>query len=379
MSSSASKSAQGPPIEPPIVPIAASNPRKPCKWKVVQVMNDVISLKGGFNTSPFSVKCVLYKQGLVINTFVEMNKNAPWFLRGVAGIAVRKGDLAAVSVLKDIRAKYFAKDVAANPLLAAVAGGGTAAVAAGSADTAVDPMDALDEVVEKITPPKGKKTREPKTNESRKSEVRELQMPMRPLCSSTADAQSKTIFVYRKPGVAQTTLWLRHDCLNWLLSYAADQLHFQDIPRPQAPPQSRVGNCSEVPDVHLQYDFTHYAWDAEFLAGEFAGTKLRFFMSHLNKDRWSKLIFASSILLRDATAVQQMNGGRELVTRWCHAIVTNDRESFEQEWGLVDSSLETPVKTKKRRTRKEQSSDEEDAAVAEMCGEPADDAVSDAD
>ena len=78
-------------------------------------------------------------------------------------------------------------------------------------------------------------------------------MPKRPECTGTDQRDTLWISVYRQKGQNSRNygkLYLRWDNLDWLLSYAADQLHFQSVPvlEPE-PTDEKTGNCSEVADV----------------------------------------------------------------------------------------------------------------------------------
>ena len=108
---------------------------------------------------------------------------------------------------------------------AAVAG--DSAVAEDSQDKCdIDPMDALDEL--DVRP----KAKPPKRKASNRAAVQAVVMPMRPKCAGRDSDATKTIYLYRQPaGMSKTknTLCLRADCLDWLLSYAADQHHCQGV------------------------------------------------------------------------------------------------------------------------------------------------------
>ena len=57
-------------------------------------------------------------------------------------------------------------------------------------------------------------------------------MPKRPECTGADQSDTLWIKVYRQQGMNpknQAKLYLRWDYLDWLLSYAADQLHFQNV------------------------------------------------------------------------------------------------------------------------------------------------------
>ena len=124
-------------------------------------------------------------------------------------------------------------------------------------------------------------------------EVKKFEMPKRPPCAGCEKDDKTVICVYRKPGSSirnKRNLYLQVDCLDWLLSYAADELHFQGVVRTNPEPSAKpTGNCSAVADLHLEWDFDAKAWEAEFVAGAFAGRKQRFSFRDLTHARWTKM------------------------------------------------------------------------------------------
>ncbi len=101
---------------------------------------------------------------------------------------------------------------------------GEAAVAGGEAAVAGDdddPMLGLDDVVETKAAPTAKASN--RNKHTKRSDVRELTMPMRPLCAAPEANSTRIITVYRKAAASDaairnnTALYLRTDCLDWLL------------------------------------------------------------------------------------------------------------------------------------------------------------------
>ena len=72
-------------------------------WKAVQVLEDVVSFTGGYNKAEASAKCISIRVGGKNHRFVELKKNNHWFLKGVGGPKILKGDLRCVHVLTVIR------------------------------------------------------------------------------------------------------------------------------------------------------------------------------------------------------------------------------------------------------------------------------------
>ena len=95
------------------------------KWHDVSVQEQ-ITIKGGFSRKGEVAESIRYEcEDGVTHTFVALHKEAMWFLKGVGGMSMKKGDLKVVNVLQMLRHKLSATDFA--PLDAAsspaVAGG----------------------------------------------------------------------------------------------------------------------------------------------------------------------------------------------------------------------------------------------------------------
>ena len=282
----------------------------------------------------------------------------------------KKSELKAVNVIQDIRDEFHIV-------------GGEAAVAGGEAAVADDdPMLGLDDVVETQAAPTAKASN--RNKDTKRSDVRELTMPMRPLCAAPEANSTRIITVYRKAAASEaairnnTALYLRTDCLDWLLSYAADELYFQGVvPTIEIAPQSRTGNCPEVNDLYLEWDFSARSWDATFVAGTFANTTKSLSLKDLDKDRWSKLKMESPTIgdLSTATRLHMKTVAKLFITNWCKAIAGNECAEFEKEWGLGGTNLETPPKKHRRRDEpageeKPAGADliENESAVADLSG-----------
>ena len=217
-----------------LLPIAAIGSKCGSKWKSVVVTEDVLIVTGGFNTRPEVAKSLLYTTDTT-HSYVELDKNSAWFLKGVGGPKTSKGDLKAVQVLQEIREKF----------VAATSGDSVTAVAelkdeAEGSDDADDPMNALDTILETVAPKAKNKAKKPLNSTPTRAMVQELVMPKRPTCTARDQDATITISVYKRGSQVRSgkhNLYLRSDFIEWLLSYAADELHFQgiqcDIPEPE--------------------------------------------------------------------------------------------------------------------------------------------------
>jgi hypothetical protein len=327
------------------VPTAATTGKRG-HWSPVEIIQSAVTIKGGFCKTPTVATTIDYNIGTTTHRFVEMDKNAVWFLKGVGGPKTQKGELKAVQVLQEIREKFqrACVDVPYGHDLAVVTGeeGDTQ-----YQDADDDPMNALDDVVDTLVKPHAKATYT-KTKRSSRASVHDLEMPMTPPCAGFDNPGTKIICVYRKPGSNarnKENLYLRADCIGWLLSYAADELHFQGVACTEPEPiRQQTGNCTAVADLYLEWDFGAKTWTAEFVAGPFARTARRFCVTGLTRERWSKMK-ADSIVgdyLCQATNLLQKHTALAFITMWCQAIVRNEGDDFESTWGLRGDEFDTP-------------------------------------
>jgi hypothetical protein len=141
-------------------------------------------------------------------------------------------------------------------------------------------------------------------------------------------------------------IYLRWDNLDWFLSYAADELHCQNVHVPDdAPIDDKRGNCTEVADVHMQWDFTRNAWDAKFVDGPHTGTIKSFSTSDLTRNRCTKMKEVGTIQddIYKSSYSKRKEATRAFLTQWCIAIQNNDGEKLEDTFELR-KELETPKK-----------------------------------
>ena len=128
-------------------------------------------MSGGLSTKgPTVANALRYVHDGTTWTFVELTKNAPWFLKAVAGPKTQKGDLKTVTVLTEIRNEFLKACGETPDDETAVAESETPAAAPMHAsDDGVDPMDALDEVPDKVA------TAKPKTKAKAKQKKKRTQ------------------------------------------------------------------------------------------------------------------------------------------------------------------------------------------------------------
>lgn len=329
----------------PLAPLSNSSNR----WKPVSVTRDTVIIKGGYSTRGESAPTVEYQVGDATHTFVELDKNATWFLKGVGGPRVQKGDSKAVEVVQFLRDAFKNKIDGVPDDNAAVAeshSGGH------DSDDGVDPMDAMDAMddvaafVAKVVPQKKAGVRKGGARKRpAQALVQELEVPTRPRCVGRDKDDKTVVHVYRKAKVDNgnvRTLYLRLDCIEWLLAYAADELACQGVmvPSPATTP-GLVANCAAVADLNLEWDFSANSWKGTFVAGPRLGTFRRLTLTDLNQEVWDELRNKSVVKgnLYRATRLEKKCALKEWMILWCAAIACNNEKEFESLMDSLTTSL----------------------------------------
>jgi len=122
----------------------ASASKKQKHWHPVTIGSGVIQIAGGQNKHAFPASTMqVVGEDNITHVFVNLDKNAAWFLKGTGGWKTRKGDLKSVKVICDIRALFNGEEEVAS--------------APSQMDDTDDPMDCMETL-------KGKKVKKTKTN-----------------------------------------------------------------------------------------------------------------------------------------------------------------------------------------------------------------------
>ena len=305
------------------------------RWAPVRVETNSVTITGGYNPNVEPAKSISYCVDGKIMLFVEMDKNAKWFTKAVGGITgTDKGCLKLVTTNEMVRAAWTAATADAGPTTA-VAAAADEAAACGD----VDPMDAMDELPAASTPqkkqPKRQKTPQKKQAPDR-AEVRELVVPIKPLCAGGSAGDTTTICVYRQPfahKVRNRRLYLRTDCVQWFISYAAAEYEHQGVEAfdPAATLETSA-NCTEVAGLQLTYDFNTKGWRATFVEGPHQGVIIRFLPSELGPNVWNMLKAHGRVegYWSVANAHQRRHAAKAFVLMWCAALLRNEESDFEQ-------------------------------------------------
>ena len=303
------------------VPVCAHSTESRCgKWQSISVKPTSIVIQGGFGgRTPRVAQSLEVQMGDTEWRFVHFTKQSRWLIHGCAGPRAGKGDLSAVKVIDEIRHKFFGTESSA----VADSTVGECAVAEDADAGDVDPMDQLDEVRAEDKP-------KPKAPVRRRSMAPvKLSMPKRPACTGQACDETQTIYVILRP-CGNRQLYIRMDCVDWLVAYAADEHHFQGVVR--APPVSSP--VTAVADYRVEWEFNHCFWACEILVGSDAGLTKQFSPSGISTKQWRDL---RALGLADgwfsrSTMAKRKRAAKGLAELWCIATLKGDRQSFEASW-----------------------------------------------
>ena len=300
-------------------------------WKDVQIVEDQVGISGGFLGKPYSAASVLIMTQEIHMRFVEVTKKSDWFIKAVGGPKAVKGELGGVKVLDELR-----KHMTPSP-------GAAVADSEAVADD-VDPMDELDEVLE--TPckkPKAKAKPKAKGNTMIQSSIVEVVMPKSPACTGV-DNGNFTATLYMMPCgkhcsvERQARLFVRVDCISWLLAYAADEHFFQGVLRVDNAEEPKASNSTAVAGLNIEWDFTSDAWAAEFVSGDKCGTVRILAMKDVSEKLWEKMVEeevpGAEGNFNEASIVTRKRVSKELLELWCGAIAERQGSAFEKFWGL---------------------------------------------
>ena len=154
------------------------------------ICSGYVNLSGGFNKQLSAAACLHIQIGATNYIFLELYKNAGWFLKGVGGPQTRKSNIKPLHVLTELRDRFA---IACGEVTVVA---DTAVADAAVADAIVDDtMNALDDVALPQPNVKAK----PKTKKGlHQSVVHDVVMPTRPACVENGEDDTTTVIVYRK-------------------------------------------------------------------------------------------------------------------------------------------------------------------------------------
>ena len=326
-----------------IMPLCATDKEKAGTWRIACVQTNVISIQGGYSSVPSTATVVQTTQDGIVDTFVELDKNASWFVKGVGGTGVKKGDLKSVDVLSVIRRCFHDTD---EPDITGTEPSGD-----------VDPMLDLEDFA-----PADKETKRGKQKKGAcKSTIKTIKVPRRPPCTNASPDDLIEISVYQKSNPNANgkkfhqnnrNLYIHMDGLDWLLSYAADEYDCQGVKTPlDSPPQ--IASDSQGSDsqqamqagYELQYDVTDKSWRAEILAGPYKGETKAMPVADLTTALYDKLR-PDGLAFSHIDRLTKKEVVMEYLNMWITAVRSNQVDAFEDAFGQ-EELYETPKKKRR--------------------------------
>ena len=327
-------------------PVSAANGTRG-KWHPATVVSGLVSITGGYNTQGMLAQSIEYRMTGSTQVFVLLDKNAHWFLKGVGGGSTGKGELKEVTVMELVRDEFNRKIQEGEDATAASAGSPAAAAAETQAVVAVgdddDPMDQLDDLPTAAQAPRKPTPKKPDKDavSNRRQVPQSIDVPTRPACAGLGQQEMTRICAYQSN--VKGKFYIRSDCIDWLLAYAADELAYQGV-EPSAPePSAAAANCPDVPDLHLEWDFDAKAWEGTFVAGTLAGTRRVVGVKDINEGMWRMLRTESKVencCFSKRKPKDIKNAAKSAAILWCAAVASGEERSFQD---AIANSSESPA------------------------------------
>ena len=174
-----------------------------------------------------------------------------------------------------------------------------------------------------------KKCKPRKTKEAKRPTdlMRAIDMPKRPSCAGSECAEIKTVHMHVRPN--STALWIRLDCIDWLVSYAADEHYYQGVSR--SDPLTAVA----AKDYEIEFDYNDKAWDCNINVGVDKGVTLRLCATRITKEMYEKTAASDpttfDVWWSKAGVTIKRKACREYLSLWALAAVQGSRQDFEDE------------------------------------------------
>ena len=139
-------------------------------------------------------------------------------------------------------------------------------------------------------------------------------------------------------------VYIRKDCIDWFLSYAADEhLHQGIVDTAVAEDGAPEGNCPEVPGLRVEWNFSTKVWLAEFVSGPSAGKNTSLGPQDLTVADWAKMqAIGTPDAIGDLSSADQRQ--RKAVAKALCLVRLSDQSA-------VAEAFETPKKMRRQGDR----------------------------
>ena len=290
-------------------------------WKPAQILIDHIALEAGFSKQAYQAQCFTMDDV----KYVHVKKNAPWFIAAVGGPQAKKSSMPSVQVIDLLYSKVFGKEF---KHITHESEDRSRGEDLDNEDEFADddPIAQLFECAPDIELETPKKKKQHAKMQLPRTTMREIDMPKRPLCVGGSANETRIVHMYVRPN--SKSLWLRIDCVDWLVSYAADEHYYQGI--------SRVDDTSApATDYCIQGDYNEKFFDCTINVGTNAGFVLRFYLNKLTKEVFEKLNELNRLqeYWSKANTSVKRTYCRQYLEKWCVATISGTMDKFEDEWG----------------------------------------------
>ena len=300
-------------------------------WKSANVLTDHIALEAGFSKQAYQAQCATIDYAGREEKFVHVNKHSPWFLAAVGGPNCKRSSLPAVYVIEALQDKMFDtfdKQVVDDADRGRGEYGEHEEGVTEDLPGEDDPMLLLGACSPDHQPETPQKCKRRKIQTKRPTDlVRAIDMPKRPSCAGSECAEIKKVHMYVRPN--SKALWIRLDCIDWLVSYAADEHHYQGISR------SDSLTAVAAKDYEIEFDYNDKAWDCKINVGVDKGVTLRLCPTQLTKEMYEKTAASDpttfDVYFCKTTVTIKRKACREYLRLWALAAVQGSRQDFEDE------------------------------------------------
>ena len=151
--------------------------------------------------------------------------------------------------------------------------------------------------------------------------VRAIDMPKRPSCTSTLGG-IQTVHMLARP--KSRALWIRLDCIDWLVSYAADEHYYQGVSR-----SDMAAPAVAAKDFELEFDYQAQTWHCKINVGMDKGATLRL----IPPSPWTK------VQQRQLCPTHNRDNETELTKAMYDKAAESDPKTFFEFWSRASLSL----------------------------------------
>ena len=151
-------------------------------------------------------------------------------------------------------------------------------------------------------------------------------------------------------------MWIRLDCIDWLVSYAADEHHYQGVDR--SDPHAAVA----VRDCDLDFDYQEKTWECKINVGVYKGKTLRLGDRQLTKEMYEKAAAsdpdAVDMYWSKASVQIKRKACRAYLKLWSEAAIQGSLQEFEDDCNYGEPHI------KRQRSLRDSETAEESQAVS---------------